>query len=109
MLFINILEYHFCKTYPSQVELYFVVFESYHALCHLRSFFYKNVCLKFVRNVTNLVELYTVFIKPGASMESRHFRTGQKKYLKCLDSELVPGFMNLVLYVRHFLNVKSLS
>ena len=26
--------------------------------------------------------VYTEFIKPGASIDSRHFRTGQKKYFK---------------------------
>ena len=41
---------------------------------------------------------YTEFIKPGASIESRH--CGQDKriffcpVLQCLDSMLVPGFMN---------------
>ena len=53
---------------------------------------------------------YTKFIKSGVSMESRRFRTEQKKYsfgpvLKChilypvlkhLKSMLAPGFMNLV-------------
>ena len=40
------------------------------------------------------------FIKRGTSLESRHFRTGQKNILlsctQCLDSVFAPGFMNLV-------------
>ena len=57
----------------------------------------------FIKNSNNR-SLYTEFMKPVASLESRH---GQDKrilqifllscpVLKCLDSMLAPGFKNLV-------------
>ena len=42
----------------------------------------RGVCLNFFDKDRITRCLYTEFIKPGASMESRHFRTGQKKYFE---------------------------
>ena len=43
----------------------------------------EKIHLMFRQGLKSWMSLYIEFIKPGASMESRHFRTRQKNILSC--------------------------